>query len=161
MQYYTILTDVTILVSIKEGIKILKGIKHVLGTYGLVNCNLQEIERVRLKLYRFRVVFENLLNLLKRKSHTESVLYSDEKKLFVRLMNKTLALMEVSVKTKWDIIHENCNEINRELCHLDDAYVGTNRLGLPLKSEFNSYYFDLPIMSMNNLYDFYIAYIFQ
>lgn len=146
------------LVSIKEGKKILKGIKHVLGTNGSVNCNLQEIERVRMKLYIFRIVFENLLNLLKRKSHTESVLYSTEKKTFVRLMNKTLALMEVSVETKWDIIKENCNEINKELYHLNDAYVGTSRL--QMKSEFNSYYFDLPIMCMNTLYNFYIVFIY-
>lgn len=158
MQYYTILTDVTVLVSIKEGKKILKGIKHVLGTNATVNCNLQEIERVRLKLYMFRVVFENLFSLLKRKSHTESVLYSIEKKTFVRLVNKTLSLMEVSVETKWDIIKENCNEIIKELSRLNDAYVGNNQLRM--KSEFNLYYFDLPLMYMNTLYDFYKTYIY-
>lgn len=87
----------------------------------------------------------------------ESALYGNEKKLFVKLMNKTLALMEVSIETKWDILKENCNEINIELCHIHDAYAGTNQM----KSEFYSYYFDLPVMYINTLYNYYEAFIYQ
>lgn len=74
-------------------------------------------------------------------------------------MIETLTFIEVWTESKQDIIKAIFNEINKELYRLRNTYIGANRL--QIKSEFNLYYFHVPVMYMNILYGFYKAFIYK
>lgn len=145
VQYYNIVSEVLMFVSIKQGNKLLGGIKNKLDN----NCtndqiiSSNEIHRMKLTLFLFKLSFDNLLSTILEKLQIEVT--ESYKIAFDTQVTEVLNFLESS--KNHENICSNSNDVFKDI-------VATKLDEIPSDTSLEKYYFIDPIDNINTINNF-------
>lgn len=149
--YSNIKAEVILLVTIKEGTKILKGLKY---TFKDNKCNIlfdknrNEFLKMRIILFNFKLLLDELIIKISKKWCID-VATNHHKKIFENRVTKVLELLEnPDIKIEEIDKTETCSKLKKELEPIENAYVG-DKFNLIFLEK---YYFYTPLVNIRNLY---------
>lgn len=143
IQYKNIFVNVMMLISIKEGRKILKGIKHLLNLENTSNkCAINGVVEIRSYLLLLKMVIDVLFTTIEKNTHI-FVKNNDRLKKFLALLDSIMDTLNTSIEIPEKDIEFMCLTVCMKLDHIQNPKILENH-------EFIVYYFKEP---MRHLYD--------
>lgn len=144
IQYKNIFVNVIVYISIKEGRKILKGIKHLLDIEKTVNkCTIDGIVEIRSYLLLLKMVIDVLFTTIEKNTHI-FVCENYRIKKFIALVDSVIDTLNTKIDIEKDI-EFMCLTVNVTLDHIQNP----KNLG---DREFYVYYFKEPMRHLYELF---------
>lgn len=148
VQYHNIEANVITFVSIKEGTKILKGIKYELSTNDSPpRCNIENVIKMRSKLLWLKMIFDQLFIILEEKQPSVNN-ENHQTSNFLKLVDLVLDTLSISSGTKEDAVKDVCLTVSFLLDHLNHP---TDKMKNIDQNDFNIYYFIQPVFHLYSL----------
>lgn len=145
IQYKNIIVDVTVLISIKEGRKILKGIKHLLKHENTSNkCTIEGIVETRSYLLLLKMVIDVLFTTIEKNTHI-FVKKNNQLKTFLALLDSIMDTLNTNIQIPEEDIQFMCHTVCSKLDHIQNAVKVENH-------EFIIYYFKKPLRHLYDLF---------
>jgi len=139
-----------VLVTIKEGRKIFKGIKSEMSNDNCLKYFRQDnrqIHRMRKTLLLFKTIFEKVFVNMKIKLHIDTN-KNYHKKVYIRQTNALLEFLNISKNQTEQETKEKCFKIKKELGALLEPHIGDNHTDL----KFFNYYYHGPVYTIFKVY---------
>lgn len=149
VQYHNIEANVITFVSIKEGMKILKGIKYELGSnYTPVRCNADNIIKMKSKLLWLKMIFDQLFIVLEEK---QPLVNNKNRQTFnfLKLVDLVLDTLSSSIGTIENPVKNVCLKVSLQLDHINDPILKEENVD---QNSFNEYYFIEPFNHLYSLF---------
>lgn len=148
VQYFNIEADVIIFISIKEGRKILKGVKYLLGTTSrTLTCIVYNINKMRSILILLKMIFNQLFIKLEKKQHLV-VDKNGQTIKFLKLVDTVIDILSAPFDLYQNQVKNIGHKINKCLAHIEE----------PTTEEINDdedylfqKYFNIPLNNLQSL----------
>lgn len=141
IMYKNIFVDVMLMISIKEGRKILKGIKHLLNFENASNlCTVEGIAEIRSYLLLLKMVIDVLFTTIEKNTHI-FVDKNDRLKKFLKLLDSIMDTLNTDIDTRY--VKILCSKVCMDLDLIKNPKIVEG-------NDFNVYYLKEPL---RNLYD--------
>lgn len=156
VKYYNVASDVLLMVAIKEGHKILKGIKHAVPGAGCNAKSADEMRRLGSTLRAFGRAYDALIVAIADKKRIDVAASNPQKEAFDRRAGSVATLLDVPENPDDDLVRRVCGEIAARLGDIGDAYLGGGGGGRPTidTMKFEAYHFTGPTVNVRELYRF-------
>lgn len=143
IMYKNIFVDVMLMISIKEGRKILKGTKHLLNFENASNlCTVEGIAEIRSYLLLLKMVIDVLFTTIEKNTH----IFVDKNyqlKKFLSLLDSIMDTLNTDIGTP--NVNTLCSKVCMELDHIQNPKIVEG-------NEFSEYYFKEPLRHLYDLF---------
>lgn len=148
VQYYNIEADVILFASIKEGRKMLKGVKYFMANESVFpHCNVENIKKIRSKLILLKMVFNQLFIELEKKQHL--VVDKNHQTIkFLQLVDTVIDRLSAPLHPYLNSSRLMYRQIKTDLITLEDPT--TDKI-LDIENDLIKNYFDLPLIHLYSL----------